>query len=54
MYKNRSGKERGAKENIWLKKEVGLFDDEKCHLICFVNFRGLLGNGSAVVCIGHR
>ncbi len=27
-------------ENIWLKKEVGEYDDKKCHLICFLNFYG--------------
>ncbi len=40
-----------GKKNIWLKKEIGEDGDEKCHLICFLKFHGLLGNSSAVVCI---
>jgi hypothetical protein len=40
-----------AKENVWLKKEIGEYDDEKCHLICYLNFHGLLGNLSAGVCV---
>jgi hypothetical protein len=37
------------KENIWLKKEIGWSRDEKCCLICFLNFHRLLGNSSIVV-----
>ncbi len=33
------------------KKEIGEYDDEKCYLICYLNFHGLLGNLSAVACI---
>ncbi len=37
-----------SKVNIWLKKEIE-YDDEKCHLISFLNFHGLLRNPSAVL-----
>jgi hypothetical protein len=40
-------RQRG-KQIIWLKKEIG---DEKCHLIFFLNFHGLLRNMSAAACI---
>jgi hypothetical protein len=41
-----------TKENICLKKKIiGEYDDEKCHLICFLNFHGLLGDPSPIVCI---
>jgi hypothetical protein len=33
-----------TKENIWLRKEIGGYEDEKCHLICFLNLQGLLAN----------
>jgi hypothetical protein len=36
------------KENIWLKKEIGEYDDENRNLISFLNFHELLGNISAV------
>ncbi len=38
-----------GKENIWFKKGIGEYDDEQCHLICFLNFCELLENPSAVV-----
>ncbi len=28
----------GVKENMWLKKEMGEDDDEKCYLICILNW----------------
>ncbi len=34
-----------------LKKVIGEYDDEKCHLICLSNFYELLENLPAVVCI---
>jgi hypothetical protein len=40
-----------CKENIWLKIEIGEYDDEKCHLICYLNCYGPLLNWSAVVCV---
>jgi hypothetical protein len=36
------------KENIWLKKKIEEYDDEKCYLICFLNFHELPRNPSAV------
>jgi hypothetical protein len=29
-----------GKENIWLKKEIEKYDDEKCHLRSFLTFMG--------------
>jgi hypothetical protein len=37
------------KEHIWTKKEIGEYDNKKCHLI--LNFHGLQGNPPAVVCL---
>ncbi len=45
------GNTPGNKENIWLKQEKGEYDEEKYHVICYLNFHGLLGNLSAVVCV---
>jgi hypothetical protein len=39
------------KKISWVKKEIREYNDEKCHRICYVNFHGLLGNLSAVVCV---
>ncbi len=30
------------KENKWLKKETGEYDEYKCHVICFLKFHRLL------------
>ncbi len=38
-------------ERTCLKKKIGGCHDEKCNLICFLNFHGLLGNSSAVQCV---
>jgi hypothetical protein len=38
-------------DNMRLKKEIGEYDDERCHLISFLNFHRLRGNPSAVICI---
>jgi hypothetical protein len=38
---------RPYKENIWLEKEIGEYDDVKCYLKCFLNFHGPPGNPSA-------
>ncbi len=40
-----------TKETIWFKKEVGEYNEEKRHLICFLHFHGLQGNLSIVLCI---
>jgi hypothetical protein len=32
-----------------VKEGIGEYDDERCHLISFLNFHRLLGNPSAVV-----
>ncbi len=37
-------------KNIWSKKEIGEYNDKKCHLKSFLLFLGLLGNLSAVLC----
>jgi hypothetical protein len=46
---HRGGK---PKENMWLKKRIGRkeYDDKNCHLICFLNFHGVLGKSSFVTC----
>ncbi len=38
-----------VKDDVWSKKETGETDDAKCHLSCFQNFHGLLGNSSSSV-----
>jgi hypothetical protein len=38
------------KENTLLKKKIGAYDDNKYHLINFLNFHGLQVNPPAVVC----
>ncbi len=40
-----------TKENIWLKKDIEEYDDEKCYLICFVNFHGLRKFVCCFVCV---
>jgi hypothetical protein len=38
-------------ENVCIKKEMEVYRDEKCYLICFLNFHGLLRSLSAVGCM---